>query len=168
MLLPHQRPMIFVFSEDIILIKKAIFVLPLLFASAIPALAQQSDGPLGDRAGKYVGSGEGDLTAEFTHIQDDIYAVSLGTIVPISDAGAGCAGGIDGEMIMTKRGGNFFVENEDYDAALGDNPVNAPLCEIGISFAGGVLSIEEREGCMPYHGASCSFTGELVQETAAN
>ena len=147
---------------------KAILLLPLLLAATSPALAQNSQGPLGDRAGKYVGSGEGDLTAQFTHLQDDIYAVSIETVVPISDQGSGCAGGITGEMIMSKKGGNFFVENEEFKAEIAESPVNSRICEIGISFVEGILVIEERDGCMPYHGAACSFTGELVHEQAAN
>lgn len=135
-----------------------------VMALPLPALAQDA----AIREGEYVGSGEGDLSATITHIQDDIYAVSLETVVPISDAGAGCAGGIDGEMILSKKGGNFFVENADYDADLGPSPVNARMCEIGMSFVDGILVIEERDGCMPYHGAACSFTGELLHETAVN
>lgn len=147
--------------------RKTILLLPLFMAITAPALAQEAQGPLGDRAGLYMGSGEGELEAEFTHLQGEVYAVSLQTMVPISDAGGGCGGGIDGEMIMTETGGNFFVENEDYDPKLGDNPVNARICEIGITFADdGTLVLEERSGCMYYHGASCSFTGELTHEAA--
>src|SRR5690606_9989278 len=123
---------------DLLLMRKLLFLLPLLAATAAPVLAQESAGPLGDRDGKYVGSGEGELSAEITHIEGDVYAVDLETIVPISDMG-GCAGGISGEMIMSKKGGNLFVENEDYDPELGDNPINARVCEIGIHFEDGIL-----------------------------
>lgn len=148
--------------------QKAIFLLPLLVGVATPSLAQDSSGPLGDHAGQYYGSGEGELSAKLTHVDGDIYRVGLQTVTPISDQGGGCAGGIDGEMIMTKKGGNLFVENEDYDPELGDNPVNARVCEIGLHFVDGFLMLEERGGCMSYHGAACSFTGELIHENAIN
>lgn len=146
---------------------RAILLLPVLTGTAAPSLAQDPSGEQGVRVGQYYGYGEGDLTASLTHVQGDIYRVELPTVSPISDQGGGCAGSIDSEVIISKKGGYFFAENSDYDAALGDNPVNARLCEIGLRFVDGIL-VEERGGCMLYHGAACSFTGELVHESAVN
>lgn len=113
-------------------------------------------------AGHWVGEGEGELEAKITHIEDERYAVSLSTLVPISDMG-GCGGGIDGEALFSKKGGNFFVENEDYDPELPEGYLNTRYCEIAFSFTkDGKLTTEEVGGCGYYHGAACGFSGELT------
>lgn len=128
--------------------------------SALPVMAQEHEG-------LWSGSGEGDLTIDLTHIQADQYGISISTLVPISDEFMGCAGGIDGEVLLDSSGGNFFVENEDYDVAAGENPMNMRVCEIGLTFDdNGKLILEERDGCLAYHGASCSFTGTLEHDAA--
>jgi hypothetical protein len=79
----------------------------------------------------------------------------------------GCAGGIDGEVLLSKKGGNFFVENESYDPK-DESPLNQRYCEIGIIFDGqGGVTLEERDGCLEYHGASCGFSGNLIHDGAA-
>ena len=114
-----------------------------------------------DIAGTWSGQGEGELSAEITHIEADRYGVSLSTLVPIGDTG-GCAGGIDGEALFTPEGGNFFVENEDYNPAEPQSYYNIRMCEISFKVtAEGKLITEEVEGCGYYHGASCGFSGEL-------
>ena len=135
---------------------------------AAPSFAQDG-GPIGESAGSYVGSGEGNLSAEITHIQDDIYAVSIQTIVPMENNIPGCGGGIAGETILSETGGNFFVENEEYDPKAEPNPITGErYCEIAITFdENGILILEEKDGCMYYHGASCGFSGQLIKEGAA-
>jgi hypothetical protein len=124
-------------------------------ASATPAYA--------DITGKWTGEGEGDLTAEVTHIEADRYGISLNTVVPIGDTG-GCAGGIDGEALFTAEGGNFFVENEDYNPSEPQSYYNIRMCEIAFKFTpDGKLITEEVEGCGYYHGAACGFSGELTK-----
>lgn len=149
--------------------------LPVLAATlallAAPAFAQDSAGPLGDRVGEYVGSGEGELSAKITHIENDIYAISIGTVVAMDEKDniPGCGGGIDGEMIMTETGGNFFVENEDYEANSTSPLTSERYCEIGVTFdEDGFLNLEERSGCIAYHGAACGFTGQLLNVNAIN
>lgn len=116
-----------------------------------------------DIAGKWSGDGEGDLSAEITHIEADRYGVSLSTVVPIGDTG-GCAGGIDGEALFTAEGGNFFVENEDYNPAEPQSYYNIRMCEISFKITpAGKLITEEVEGCGYYHGAACGFSGELTR-----
>lgn len=130
---------------------------------ALPAAAQDDVSMI---EGLWTGSGEGELTVDLSHIDGEIYGISIETVVPIENDMPGCAGGIDGEVILTKKGGNFFVENADYDPDS-PSPVNAPICEIGMAFDGqGGLTIEERDGCLSYHGASCGFTGELMHDAA--
>ena len=120
------------------------------------------------REGAYYGSGEGELTVNLTHIENDIYAISIETGVPMENDIPGCGGGIEGEMLLSAEGGNFFVENEDYDPQSTSPMFSERVCEIGLTFdEDGFLQIEERAGCIAYHGAACGFTGTLVHESAA-
>ncbi|MET0436672.1 MAG: hypothetical protein ABW043_04195 [Devosia sp.] len=130
--------------------------------ATLPAFAQD----VNEVEGHYSGSGEGDLTLDLTHIEDDRYSISINTVVPIQEEFMGCAGGIDGEVLLSKKGGNFFVENEMYEPG-NDSPLNQRYCEIGLIFDGeeGVV-IEERDGCLEYHGASCGFSGTLTHDAA--
>ena len=117
--------------------------------------------------GFYSGQGEGELTVDIAHIENDRYAISINTVVPMENDMPGCGGSIDGEVLLGKKGGNFFVENEFYDPD-GDTPSSqARYCEIGLAFDGsGGLVIDERDGCISYHGAACGFTGELSHDAA--
>lgn len=130
--------------------------------AALPAFAQD----VNEIEGLYTGSGEGDLTLDLTHIEDDRYSISINTVVPIEEEFMGCAGGIEGEVLLSKKGGNFFVENEMYDPE-DESPLNQRYCEIGIVFDGqGGVTLEERDGCLEYHGASCGFSGNLIHDAA--
>jgi len=127
---------------------------------AAPALAQEHQG-------HWFGDGEGEITLDLTHIQNDIYAISINTIVPISDMGGGCAGGVDGEVILSSEGGNFFVENEDFDPEAEAKGLNQRYCEIALTFnEDGTLTTEEKSGCLYYHGAACGFSGTLQHDAA--
>ncbi|MBJ3784214.1 hypothetical protein [Devosia sediminis] len=127
---------------------------------AAPAMAQ-------DHEGLWSGQGEGDITLDLTHIEGDTYSAALETVVPISDQGGGCAGGVEGELDLTSDGGILSVENEEYDSAAEPSPVNAKVCEIALTFnADGTLTVEEKEGCLPYHGAACGFSGTLSHDAA--
>lgn len=136
--------------------------LPLLAVAflATSAVAQE---------GNYIGSGEGDLSAKIKHMENDIFAVSLSTVVAMEDDIPGCGGSIEGQAILDETGGNFFVENEDYDPESDSPMFGEQYCEITLSFdEDGFLNIEEKSGCIAYHGASCGFTGQLINENAAN
>ena len=127
---------------------------------AAPTLAQEHQG-------HWFGDGEGEITLDLTHIQNDIYAISINTIVPISDMGGGCAGGVDGEVILSSEGGNFFVENEDFDPEAEATGLNQRYCEIALTFnEDGTLTTEEKGGCLYYHGAACGFSGTLQHDAA--
>jgi hypothetical protein len=130
---------------------------------AFPALAEE----VNEIEGIYTGSGEGELTLELTHIEDDRYSVAIETIVPIEDDMPGCAGGIEGEVLLSKKGGNFFVENESYDPESTSPMFSERHCEIRMSFDGkGGVELEEQSGCLEYHGAACGFTGSLTHDAA--
>ena len=135
-----------------------------LFGTAIPAFAQDAE----NYQGVYYGSGEGDLTLELNHIEADRYGIAIDTVVPMEDDMPGCAGGIEGEVLLSEGGGNFFVENEMYDPESDSPMFSERYCEIGISFDGeGNVVLEERNGCLEYHGASCGFSGNLTLESPA-
>jgi hypothetical protein len=124
-----------------------------------PALSQEHEG-------LWSGSGEGDITLDLTHIENDVYGISINTVVPISDVG-GCAGGVDGEVILDSTGGNFFVENEGYDPQEEESGLNRRYCEISLKFnEDGTLTTEEQSGCLYYHGAACGFSGTLTHDAA--
>lgn len=141
---------------------------PLLVAAALnivvlPAYAQDPAGVQGFWSGR----GEGDLTVDLKHLQDDIYKISIGTTVAMEGDPPGCGGGIDGEVKLSKEGGNFFVENESYDPNSTHPGLKERYCEIGLTFIEGrKLRLEERSGCIGYHGAACGFSGELVHDDA--
>lgn len=104
---------------------------------------------------------------DITHLQDDIYKISIGTTVAMEGDLPGCGGGIDGEVKLSKEGGNFFVENESYDPNSTHPGLKERYCEIGLTFfEGRKLRLEERSGCIGYHGAACGFSGELVHDDA--
>ena len=137
--------------------------LPFLTAALLTASAQAQEG-------HYFGKGSGgDITADLTQLDDGNYAIALTTVVPMENDLPGCAGSIEGEMTMTETGGKFFVENEDYQAGA-SSPLNSErFCEIKFSIDDeGFLSIEEQSGCLTYHGASCEFTGPLINSNAVN
>ena len=144
------------------MLRAAIIVLALCSTTGF-AVAQD----VNEIEGLYTGQGEGDLTVDLTHIEDDRYAISFNTLVPMDQDRPGCAGGVDGEVLLSKKGGNFFAENEMYDPE-GDLPIDlARYCEISLVFDGkGNLVIEEKDGCVGYHGAACGFSGELSHDAA--
>lgn len=79
----------------------------------------------------------------------------------------GCGGGVDGEVKLDKTGGNFFVENESYHLASTAPGLKERYCEIGLTFTEErKLIVEERSGCIGYHGAACGFSGELLHDDA--
>ena len=140
-----------------------------LLATAIHAQEAAAFTPE-EQEGTYFGSGEGgELTAKLTHKQDDIFAVSIETVVPMENDMPGCGGGIDGEMILGPTGGNLFVENEDYEAGSDSPMFGEQYCEVELSFdEDGFLNIQEKSGCLSYHGAACEFTGQLLNDRAVN
>lgn len=123
-----------------------------------------------EQEGSYFGSGEGgELSVELKHLQDDIFAVSIETVVPMENDMPGCAGGIDGEINLEPTGGNFFVENEDYEPGSSNPMMSERYCEITLSFdEDGFLNLQEQAGCLAYHGAACEFTGQVLNNRAVN
>lgn len=125
-----------------------------------PAIAQTFD-PF---EGHFAAEGDG-VTAEVTSLGDARYTVSLSTLVPITDAATGCAGGIAGEISIAGDSALLKVENESYNENPALSGATAPFCEIALSFSEeGVLVAEELGGCSSFHGASCAFSGTLFHD----
>lgn len=120
------------------------------------------------KEGTYFGGGAGgDVAVDLLHLDDEIYEISIFTTVNDGQF-SGCAGGIDGEMSMSGNIGTLLVENLDYDPDVGGPMFGHQFCEIGLTFTkDGFLVVEEKEGCLAFHGAACTFSGKLVHEEAA-
>jgi hypothetical protein len=130
---------------------------------AQPALAQAVNG----LEGLYTGQGEGELTVDISHIEADRYNVSINTLVPMVDDMPGCAGDIEGEATLTEQGGLLQSANEFYDPNGNTPSAKAEFCEVSLTFDGaGNLVLDERDGCISYHGAACGFTGALSHDAA--
>ena len=139
---------------------KLAVVLALAQMMAFPALAQDFDPFQGQFA-----SENGGVTADVVGKGDGQYSVSLSTLVPITDAATGCAGGIDGEVEVAGGVGLLKVENESYNENAALSGATAPFCEISLQFSeDGVLVVKEQGGCSSFHGASCSFSGTLFHD----
>lgn len=136
-------------------------VLPLLLACLVSTGAHAQ--PEGwDISGEYRGSGEGEIAGTFERKQGDLFDVKLDTI-----SGA-CSGTIEGEMTFTLEGGVLQVPNENYEAGSNTYYGSEEFCEITMTFDDdGFLNLEENSGCVNFHGAACSFDGQLVSLKAA-
>jgi len=142
---------------------------PALFAAALTLTAGSAFAEDVDlREGFYSGSANGrQLTADFTHIENGVYDVSLNTLVPMVNGVPGCAGSIDGEVVVRDNVGVLTVPNELYDATSTLPAFSKAQCEIRLKFDDDFgLVITEEGGCTYYHGASCSFSGALEHDAA--
>lgn len=91
-------------------------------------------------SGEYSGTGDG---AEMSIVIDgDRFEVSVG--------GPGCMGFGKGEHIQTERNTWLAVIRDENSS-----------CELSIVKKGRQYLIEERSGCMYFHGASCGFSGTV-------
>ncbi|MFK4808601.1 hypothetical protein ACI3KW_00170 [Devosia sp. ZW T5_3] len=148
-------------------------LLAALITSVLLTATVHAQEPVGftpeEQEGTYFGSGEGgELTVELTHRRDDVFAVKIDTVVPMESDFPGCAGGIEGEMILGPTGGNLLIENEDYKPASGSPMTSEQYCEVKLVFdEDGFLNLEEQRGCLAYHGAACEFTGQVMNSRAA-
>lgn len=118
-------------------------------------------------SGLYLGSGEGELSADLTHIDGDRYDISISTIVPMENNVPGCGGGIDGEIEIKDGAGMLTAPNELYDVTSTLPAFSKPMCEVSLQFDDNYgLIIKEEGGCTYYHGAACGFSGTLEHEAA--
>ena len=144
------------------MIRLAAFAAILSLSTSL-AMAQDFD-PV---EGLYTGNGEGELSAEFSHIESDVYAFSISTSVPMENDIPGCGGGIEGEVVIRDNVGLFSAPNELYDATSDLTAFNTPQCQIRLEFDDNYgLVVTEEAGCTYYHGAACGFSGQLLHEAA--
>ncbi|KKC39440.1 hypothetical protein WH87_04310 [Devosia epidermidihirudinis] len=136
----------------------------LLCVSAAPAFAQDFDVLEGFYSGTSQGS---ELTATLTHVENGVYSAALSTTVPMKNDVPGCGGSIEGEVVIRDNVGLLTAPNELYDATSTLPAFKAEQCQIKLEFDGEYgLVVTEEEGCSYYHGASCSFSGELLHDAA--
>ncbi|WEK06288.1 MAG: hypothetical protein P0Y65_08600 [Candidatus Devosia phytovorans] len=138
------------------------FLLPLLVASLF-ATSAHAEPPEGwDVAGTYHGSGEGELSATFDRKDGDTFDVTLETV------SGSCSGSIAGEMKFSLDGGTLKVANENYEEGAETYYGSEEFCEVTMSFDDdGFLNLEESSGCVNFHGAACSFDGQIMNMSAA-
>lgn len=138
------------------MLRTMIFAGAMLAASG-PVLSQAFD----ELEGHYSSQTPGrELTADLKRIDGTRYAVSLSTMTPMRGDVGGCGGGIDGEVVLTGRGGVMRVPEPD----AGATPT---VCEIELRFTAPYeLTLREKSGCTYFHGAACEFTGKVTHDAA--
>lgn len=136
----------------------------LLCASVAPAFAEDFD----ILEGLYSGTSEGsEITATLTHVENGVYSAALSTTVPMQNDSPGCGGSIEGDVVIRDNVGVLTAPNELYDATSTMPAFSKQQCEIKLEFDGDYgLVITEEAGCSYYHGASCSFSGEVLHDAA--
>lgn len=122
-------------------------------------------------AGEYATTtGSEKIAASISPIRNDLYAVKIETSAPGLKGSGGCGGTISGEARLTATGGILQVANPLFDPSVAnpwgfsipDDAAGAvPNCTVTLKITGGKLAVEEENGCLAFHGASCDFTGEL-------
>ncbi|WP_349970006.1 hypothetical protein [Pseudomonas caspiana] len=117
------------------------------------------------REGTYFGSGDGgDVTVKLKAVGGGDYDASISTMVE-----GGCSGGVDGRMTFHGDTGVLSVPNPDYDLVTNSPLARHKACKVILTFNDeGFLQVDEKEGCLTFHGNACTFTGELVHESAVN
>ena len=135
---------------------------PLLLASLLVTSAHAEPPEGWDIAGEYLGSGEGEISGSFERIDGDRFDVELTTI------SGTCSGTLAGEMDFTLEGGTLKVANPNYEAGSTTYYGSEEFCEVTMTFdEDGFLNLEESSGCLAFHGAACSFDGQIVSMAAA-
>lgn len=137
-------------------------VLPLLLASLLVTSAHAEPPEGWDVGGTYFGSGEGEISATFDRKEGDTFDVELTT------TSGDCSGTLTGEMDFTLDGGVLKVANENYEKGSDTYYGSEEFCEVTMTFdEDGFLNLEESSGCVSFHGAACSFDGQVMNQSAA-
>lgn len=141
---------------------RASLLAPALLLSVLTATAQTAPATQTLEPGLYAGPGEGDLRLEIRQEGETLIG-ALTTVVPISDAGyGGCAGGTEGPITAEGEGWVLREENEFYKADSDSVLSRHQYCTVTLTPGeDGKLISSEENGCLPFHGAACGFTGQL-------
>lgn len=119
------------------------------------------------RSGNYEAEVGQNLSVLLEPLSGKRYAISIATTVPMDGELPGCGGSIKGELIIEADEATLQVPNEGF---LVNEPVsrtNLEFCRIDLRFLNGhIIRIEEVSGCSYYHGAGCSFSGDVFHEAS--
>lgn len=142
-------------------------IIPLVAVAALvalPVVAQTTP----SFQGLWSSEGRGqELSLELTHVRGSQYNASINVVVPISEEYRGCGGGISGVVELGRQGGVLRVANESYDPASAIPGDRHQFCEVRLTpKPGREMELEEQNGCLDFHGASCEFSGVVVHDDA--
>lgn len=128
-----------------------------------PLHAQGHDG----RGGRYDSEDGQALSVTLTPLPDDRYAISISTTVPMRDGLPGCGGSITGALQIADDAASLEVPNEGFVAGAPVSDANLEFCRIDLRFVDEhIIRMQEVSGCGYFHGAGCSFTGDVVHEAS--
>jgi hypothetical protein len=108
------------------------------------------NGAVAGPQGKYTGQGEGKLTLDIRAAVTGKFPVLLSTSA-VTAGGGRCGGTLEGLGALS---GNTLAVLAERDGER---------CEVTIEFSANRsrAEIEERRGCMSFHGPACGFTGSV-------
>ena len=133
--------------------------------SAAPLHAEDYD----PRSGMYQSDSGQNLSVLLTPLSEARYAIDITTTVPMTGDLPGCGGGISGELVIEAEAETATLEvpNEGFVASEPVSQTNQEFCRINLQFLDAyTLRMEEVSGCTYYHGAACSFSGDVVHDAS--
>lgn len=135
----------------------------ILANTATPIHAQDHDG----RSGRYESEAGQNLSVLLEPLAEDRYAISISTTVPMKGELPGCGGSITGEVLIEDDGARLQVPNEGFIDSEPVSEANLEFCRVDLRFVDGhTIRMQEMSGCGYFHGAGCSFTGDVVHEAS--
>ncbi len=134
-----------------------------LVIPATPILSENYD----PRTGHYHSESGQNLSVLLGHLSDRRYSINITTTVPMKDMLPGCGGGISGELVIETQEVTLQLPNEGFIPNEPISQTNLEYCQINLRFLDEyTIQIDEVSGCGYYHGASCSFSGDVVHEAS--
>lgn len=134
-----------------------------LVTSASPTFSENYD----PRSGHYQSESKQNLSVLLEHLSDKRYSINITTTVPMVGQMPGCGGGISGELVIETDEATLQIPNEGFIPNEPISQTNLEYCRIDLRFLDNyTIRMEEVSGCGYYHGASCSFSGDVVHEAS--
>lgn len=134
-----------------------------LIMSATPIHSEDYD----PRSGHYQSESGQNLSVLLKPLSDRRYAINIATTVLMEGELPGCGGSIDGELAIEGDVATLQVPNEGFVASGPVSQTNLEYCRIDLRFLDSqTIRVEEISGCSYYHGAGCSFSGDVVHEAS--
>lgn len=134
-----------------------------LMTSATPIHSEDYD----PRSGHYQSESGQNLSVLLEPLSSRRYAISIATTVPMEGNLPGCGGSIMGELVIEADEATLQVPNEGFLVSEPVSQTNLEFCRIDLRFLDShTIRVEEVSGCSYYHGAGCSFSGDVVHEAS--